>query len=204
MNEVLAKLLSTWWCPPEPEFITAWLNPDLCNTVLELWQHNHLPEENKLQALFSDLNKEKDQIRFEYERLFVGPGHVPCPPYEALWQANRPKHEGGMVTGQATDMVRGLYADLGLRVQPHIRELPDHVAIEFEALALALETEQAPSKIYQFLVEHLEKWIPLLCASVMEHTELNYYRTLASLTLICVNTWSEQSKREFQTLEVDT
>ena len=42
----------------------------------------------------------------EHLRLFVGPGHVQCPPYEAVYRKDRPVMEKGLVMGPSTTDVR--------------------------------------------------------------------------------------------------
>ena len=79
-----------------------------------------------------------EELLDEYERLFVGPGRTPCPPYESLWLGGQPRLEQGRLMGAASVAVADLYRGLGLDVAAAAHELPDHVAIELEALAFAL------------------------------------------------------------------
>ena len=86
---------------------------------------------------------EPDALREEYERLLVGPGRVPCAPYESLWRGDQPRREQGRLMAACAAEVARLYADIGLRVRPDAHELPDHLVVEWEALAYAFEHEAA-------------------------------------------------------------
>ena len=81
----------------------------------------------------------------------------------------------------AADVAR-IYGDLGLRVRPDARELPDHLVIEWEALAYALEngaTEAADA----LLTGHLAAWMPPFCTAVEAETTEPFYAALARLTV---------------------
>ena len=52
----------------------------------------------------------------EYERLFVGPGQVPCPPYESFWREDVPVDIRRTLMGPCTAELRGLYQELGLEI----------------------------------------------------------------------------------------
>ncbi|MGD8189773.1 TorD/DmsD family molecular chaperone [Brevibacillus ginsengisoli] len=200
MKKEAAKLLSNWWTSPDQMFIEHWLTPGRWGSVIELWHELDLPKIHLVMNLYVALTEESDQIRQEYERLFVGPGRVPCPPYEAVWQLERPRHEEGMVTGEATDAVSRLYASMGLHAQPGCPEFLDHVAIELEALAHAWSGRAGFMDAHHLLENHLAKWIPLFCESVVEDTKLDFYRILAVLTMESVQSWAEQSRLEVEGL----
>ena len=82
-------------------------------------------------------------LREEYERLLVWPRAAPCSPYESLWRGDQPKREQGRLMAACAADVARLYADLGLRVRADAHELPDHLVVEWEALAYAFEHDSA-------------------------------------------------------------
>ncbi|CAA7602589.1 Nitrate reductase delta subunit [Acididesulfobacillus acetoxydans] len=184
--------MSSWWTPPEVLAVADRLEPGREESARELWHELALPGEDILADLFAALTRERASLRQEYERLFVGPGPVPCPPYEAVWHTDRPRHEEGMVTGEATEEVLRLYASLGLRVRSGASELPDHLAIELEALAYAWKTGASTAEADLLLGAHLACWLPPFCASVIGRTELTFYKSLATLTLMCVQAWAAE------------
>ncbi len=119
----------------------------------------------------------------EYERLFVGPGQVPCPPYESFWREDVPVDIRRTLMGPCTADLKRAYLDLGLQVSSSSGELPDHVAIELEALAYALSFEETAPVARQLFEEHLAQWLPRLCRAVAHEAEEGFYRDLAVLTL---------------------
>lgn len=118
----------------------------------------------------------------EYERLFVGPGHLPCPPYESVWRTDVAAYQRQSLMGPCvTDLYR-LYAQLG--IDPSDAELPDHVAVELEALSYALSLPDGGGEpvAASLLTDHLGVWLPRWCQSVVEQSRLPFYAQLAQLT----------------------
>jgi TorA maturation chaperone TorD len=182
MNWVAAKLLSIWWSSPEVSLVDFFSN-EWWESVLEMWRELSLPEIEIIESLWrSAVSEGKDEIGQEYERLFVGPALVPCPPYEAMWQSDRPRHEQGMTTGEVTLSVGRLYADFGFCVKGDCNEFPDHVAIELEALAHVWQTDGGLSAAEVLSRDHLAKWLPQFCKTVADESRVNFYRILATLT----------------------
>jgi TorA maturation chaperone TorD len=120
----------------------------------------------------------------EHERLFVGPGRTPCPPYGAFWRPARPWQEGGSIAGESTSRVAAIYAQLDLRIRGEWSEPPDHVAFEWEALAYALGVEHSAGRA--LLDEHLRVWLPPFCEAVQKHAKHPFYLALATLTPVWV------------------
>ena len=174
---VPADLLAHWWSQPDPDQRRWWA---------DAW--DAAAESDRLLAtnLVSDLHaafdsSREDELLEEYERLLVGPGRIPCPPYESLWREGQPRLEQGRVMAAAAAETATLYRQLGLQLRPAAHELPDHVAIEWEALAYALQ-QKAHEPARHLLHEHLARWMPGFCASVADETTEPFYRVLAQLT----------------------
>jgi TorA maturation chaperone TorD len=117
----------------------------------------------------------------EHERLLVGPGRVPCAPYESLWRADAPRREQGALMGASAAEVTHVYRELGLQVRVDAHELPDHVCVEWEALAYALE-KQADDLAAILLRDHLGRWIPPFASAVAAEARQPFYAALARLT----------------------
>jgi TorA maturation chaperone TorD len=77
--------------------------------------------------------------------------------------------------------VARIYADIGLRVRPDAHELPDHLVVEWEALAYAFEHD-ATDAARLLVRDHLAGWMPGFCAAVAAETEQPFYTELAQLT----------------------
>jgi len=80
----------------------------------------------------------------------------------------------------ATDVER-IYRELGLQVRADVHELPDHLVVEWEALAYALEHD-AEDEAAELGREHLASWVPAFCAAVASETEQPFYAALARVT----------------------
>ena len=175
-----------------------WFSAEWWEPVLEIWREFALPESETVRELYcAAVGEGRHKVEMEYERLFVGPASLPCPPYESMWRTNRPRHEQGMITGENTAMVRRLYADFGFNIKQDCHEFADHVAIEFEALASAMELASEKVKAEEVVIElareHLGEWMPSFCAAVMNQTHLEFYRLLAALTTKLTSLWSSNS-----------
>jgi TorA maturation chaperone TorD len=174
-----ARLAARWWSRPLDEEVDAWelswTDARDAASALEL-------EPDAVDELAAAVRSAgHEALLVEYERLFVGPGRVPCQPYESLWRTDGPRRERGMLMGKAATEVAALYRELGLHVSPEAHELPDHVAVEWEAVAYAFETG-ADELAVRVLEEHLALWMPPFCTAVATETELPFYRGLAALT----------------------
>jgi TorA maturation chaperone TorD len=173
-----ARLAARWWSRPLPEEIAVWA--DIAAVARETAAMLGVPlaQVDRLERALSATAV--DALLEEYERLFVGPGQVPCPPYESLWRSDTPRREQGTLMGNAAESVVQLYRELDLAVRGDAYELPDHIVIEWEALAYAFETQaQAAARL---LDEHLAVWLPSFCDAVESNSELEFYRALASLS----------------------
>jgi TorA maturation chaperone TorD len=186
-----AALLSAWWSRPLEVELAAWDAswPVAAETAEALGL-----DAGPIEELAACSGSMTEEFLDEYERLFVGPGRTPCPPYESLWLGARPRLEQGRLMGAASVAVADLYRALGLDVAAGAHELPDHVAIELEALAVALRAEGsgAEEACEALLHEHLVAWLPAFCAAVERETRQPFYAVLARVT----TAWVERLARD--------
>lgn len=169
-------LLAHWWSRPISDEVDVWLGA----TESE----GYVAGKMMVGPWYPSLDiAGVDSLIDEYERLFVGPGPVPCPPYESYWRNDVSIDIRRSLMGPCTaDLIR-LYAEIGLEVIPHGGQLPDEIAIELEALAFSLSIGDATAVSRTLFFDHLGKWLPQLCRSVAREAEMPFYRTLADLTL---------------------
>jgi len=134
------------------------------------------------------------QLSKEHLRLFVGPGRVPCPPYESVYRQDRPILERGLVMGPSTADVRHRYAEADLVLPKNFTDLPDHIAVEMEFMHFLCaeelksieqgnlqESERRRKMEQEFLKEHLEPWVESFADHVLNSTNSSFYRTAAEL-----------------------
>jgi TorA maturation chaperone TorD len=176
----VVRLIASSWAEPVADEFASWLDPgwwaemEAMGSPLE--QPSGLPE-----RLADAAGRSYEELAEEYQRLFVGPGAHPCPPYESVWRTDRPRVVQGTVMGPAASEVRALYGQIGLRVRDDAHELPDHVAIELEALAYAL-TAGHRDAARTLLHAHLLEWLPGFCERVEAEAGHPFYRTVAAIT----------------------
>jgi TorA maturation chaperone TorD len=150
---------------------------------VDIASKNRVPE----QPSFSDL-------AIEHFRLFVGPGHVKCPPYESAVRKDRPKLERGLVMGPSTADVRRRYAVSGLAVSKSYTDLPDHIAAEMEFMYFLCaeeskfrqqgnqeEVDRHQKMERDFLRDHLEPWVADFADCVLASTNSPFYKEGANL-----------------------
>lgn len=129
------------------------------------------------------------ELKAEYTRLFMGPMTPACPPYESVFDKERPEESWGTMAGPATDAMARALADEGLKMTLEFAELPDHVAIELEYMYYLLSqayygkenTEKYLEKADVFLAEHLAKWLPEFGVLVSKKSNHLFYQKIGLL-----------------------
>lgn len=168
-----ARFLAAWWSRPTAEEIDRWAAS---------WPQASELEPDGVAALEDAMHaSEPDTLLEEYERLLVGPGRVPCAPYESLWRDDVPRREQGRLMGDVAEDVARIYREIGLHVRADAHELPDHIAVEWEALAYALE-QGADEAADELARAHLAVWIGPFCTAVATATHEPFYAALAEVT----------------------
>lgn len=130
-------------------------------------------------------------LEAEYNRLFVGPLPPLAHPYESVYRSL-----GGLVMGDCTLEVLQAYAEAGYALQADLKELPDHVAVELEYMALLWQRhEEAHSagltpladglrqQAQAFLTTHLCRWLPQFQQRLQRAGALSYYGQWARLAV---------------------
>lgn len=132
---------------------------------------------------------DRTSLKAEYHRLFVGPYKLPAPPYASVYLESEPT-----IMGTSTLEVLRMYEEAGFLLSPSFKDLPDHVAVELEFMALLCEEERRAwrrgglceaakliSLEESFLRGHLVRWIPNFTSKILASTEFLFYWALASL-----------------------
>jgi DMSO reductase family type II enzyme chaperone len=142
-----------------------------------------------------DAERLYSSLKAEYTRLFIGPGHVPVPPYESVHRQDAPEFERGLVMGRSTVDARRRYAEAGLQLSSDFTDLPDHIAVELEFMyflctkeAEAWQAQDSQTALRRraaqcaFLSQHLGKWVPVFCDAITQAAQEGFYRGLVRLT----------------------
>jgi len=188
-------LLAHWWSRPVTEEVTTWTEAG----ALEAEVRSRMPGSATARPLALSATAASGLLD-EHERLFIGPGPVPCPPYESYWREDVPLDVRRSLMGPCTAELRQIYAQLGLEVTPASGELPDHIAVELEALAYALSSEQTYPQAHALFSSHLRHWLGRFCRAVAHEAESPFYRDLSQLTL----NWAKPLQSYLEALTEDS
>ncbi|MGD0083190.1 MAG: molecular chaperone TorD family protein [Acidimicrobiales bacterium] len=185
-------LLAHWWSRPVADELSTWLDA----VEIEADVRRRISGDTEVATTRLSFGLEDAPVLLdEHERLFVGPGHVPCPPYESFWREDVPVEMRRSLMGPCTADLRRLYGELEIEVTPATGELPDYIAVEFEALAYALSFEETSSVARALFFDHVRQWLPRLCRAVVHEAEHPFYRDLGALTF----GWLGYIQRYFET-----
>jgi TorA maturation chaperone TorD len=128
----------------------------------------------------------------DFEALFRVPGDRYLSPYESVYRA---KTAGGWgcLCGPEAVAVERLYLKEGLGPKGGFSELPDHVGVELEFMAVlglkAIEAMQANDAAgareyqhqqYCFFMEHLTPWVRVLAERLASQAQTSLYRFLGN------------------------
>lgn len=149
-----------------------------------------LGEALALYAALTDLelpHADEPPTEAAFNRLFVGPGRLPAPPYESVWRS-----EDRLLMQASAEAIRSFYRAYG--AQNTRPEPEDHLALELEFYALlqqrfvaGRDPQRHLAAQQQFLTEHLATWVPAFCKAIQTHTTSPFYRNLAESTLRIIN-----------------
>jgi putative dimethyl sulfoxide reductase chaperone len=156
-----------------------------------------LGHEESKQPLKSNASFDVEALSFEYNRLFVGPERLPCPPYESVHRKDRSELEMGMVLGPSVLDVKRRYAEAGLEISKTFKDLPDHIAVELEFMhylcSKELETEnpEVCEKLRRIQAEffrlHLLPWASSFADKIADNTASPFYGKVAFLLMEFMN-----------------
>ena len=140
-------------------------------------------------------------LKVEYSRLFLGPTPPLAPPYESVYDQDRPEEDRGTVQGPSASAMEAALAEENLELNLGRVDLYDHIAIELEfmyyLLGKSVENEAEINQEYveranSFLKERLASWAPEFGEKVASKTENALYHNLGRLLAEFVRLDAEQ------------
>lgn len=136
-------------------------------------------------------NSEID-LAVDYARVFLGAGIVgneAAYPYESVYTS--PKR---LIMQDARDQVLAAYRAKNLKKTETLDIPEDHIALEFEFMALLCqETQQAVAEQdwsavsdclkeqLEFLTAHLLNWVPAFCHDIEKYAGTDFYKAVAKI-----------------------
>lgn len=210
IRQYIYSFLSTVFrCPPNQEQVEIILAEELFTDfpleieddnyiaalkTLETWTKDHKTMD--LKGVLSSLNR-------DYTKLFIGPGHLPAPPWESVYRTQEK-----LTFGEHTLAVREWYLRHGLEFANKNSEPDDHFGLELEFMASliieqreALEDGDLPKaselakEQLAFLEEHLLKWSKDFTHDVMANAQTSYYQGVAQLAQSFLE-WDQSNLKE--------
>lgn len=134
-----------------------------------------------------------NDLAVDYARVFLGAGIVDneaAYPYESVYTS--PKR---LIMQDARDQVLAAYRAKGLNITERLDIPEDHIAIEFEFMALLCqETREAVAtqdwsvvsvclkEQMDFLTAHLLNWVPAFCSDIEKYAGTEFYKAVAKIT----------------------
>lgn len=123
-----------------------------------------------------------EELLDNFNKLFIGPGHLFAPPWESVY-----KEQDHTIFGESTLQVRARYRKFGLEINNLNKEPDDHIAFECAYLnylcAAAAASGDAPEKeeIISFLTAHPATWVDEFTEKMTENSATDFYRGIANM-----------------------
>ncbi|MFW6401427.1 MAG: molecular chaperone TorD family protein [Desulfohalobiaceae bacterium] len=126
------------------------------------------------------------RLRVDHAQLFVGPFQLAAPPFGSVYLEQRQT-----LMGESTQMVKELYRQAGLEMDPEYNSPADHISAELEFLAYLLllqgklqteEKDQVLELCRRFLHHHLGARIEPFTSLVEQGAGTDFYQALARLS----------------------
>jgi TorA maturation chaperone TorD len=177
----LGRLLSE---APSQELLNTVRSPELLSTWPLAGGEGASEALGALQQSAAKGESEED-IRADYQQLFIGPDALPAPPWESVYRSREQ-----IVFGETTGQVRQAYARYGLQVPRLHHEPDDHISLELEFLAMLLaranraEGQDRAALLEdhdRFLAQHLQQWAPQFFDAVCRAASTDFYRGVGML-----------------------
>jgi len=142
-----------------------------------------------------------EQLSLEFARLFIGPGHPPAVPFASFYLS-----ETQSLMSEETVAVRKQYLEAGVALK-NLYQIPDdHIAIELDFLYYLTERllelsdygKSAEAEKYfnlrkAFLKDHFVVWAPPFANRILESTNEDYFKGVASFLLETVQYYVQEN-----------
>lgn len=116
-----------------------------------------------------------DDLTWEYRRLFVGPGHLPVPPWGSVYTDRE-----CVVFGAATLELRAWMRERGIARATGDKTPEDHIGLMLALMSHLCRT--APDCLDEYLCLHFLTWAPHYLEKLAAEAHHPFYRGLANLT----------------------
>ena len=118
---------------------------------------------------------DNEALVWEYRRLFVGPGHLPAPPWGSVYTDRE-----CVVFGEATLALRAWMRRVGVARTADERTPEDHIGLMLALLSYL--AEERPDLVDEYLRDHLLTWALHYLEALEAAADHPFYQGLAALT----------------------
>lgn len=118
---------------------------------------------------------DNENLVWEYRRLFVGPGHLPAPPWGSVYTDRE-----CVVFGEATLALRAWMRRVGVARTADERTPEDHIGLMLALLSYL--AEERPDLVDEYLHDHLLTWALHYLEALEAAADHPFYQGLAALT----------------------
>ncbi|MCC6957582.1 MAG: molecular chaperone TorD family protein [Anaerolineales bacterium] len=201
-------LLAFAFFDPNEEFVDQIINGSYISEIHGYFQDlgNRRIPSNEAREAFAPLKaaqmelaqQNKDQVlrdmKVEYARLFIGPGHAAVPPYETFYGGKTKGVAPLLMVSPEALSVEAAYREAGVAMSSDLREPPDHFATECEFLYYLCKKESDcwaednnsealkwRRQQLAFIDGHLGRWSVQFCEDIETASHHPFYRAIARL-----------------------
>lgn len=156
-------------------------------------------DSNALIDFFNNVPNMSDEdykkLKEEYHRLFIGPGHLPAPPWESVYLSKEK-----IIFDEHTLAVRDFYKKWGVNTKEFKKEPDDHIGFELEFVSILIgksidalnenniiKLKAAMSAQKEFFEKHILLWVEEFADKLFNNTEEKFYKGLALFTIEYIN-----------------
>lgn len=180
LRSLAYRFLATFYlAPPQPNWLAGLVKEGLLDEFPVPLGNAQMSRGRDLLA--AGCQEPAVALEAEYQRLFVGPGHLPAPPWESVYRT-----EERLVFDWPTLAVRASYKEMGLAAA-NTKEPDDQIGLELLFMATLADREAdgddpAANAQAAFLRDHLLLWAPAFCTDLANSSTCDLYKGLALLT----------------------
>lgn len=179
-RELFFHISSATFSPPNELIMDDIISQNLFIAMNRISSHYSIASQEMISGLEKSISENPEillnSLQAEYVSLFVASSNgVAAPPYGSFYLE-------GAIMGESTQRTLEAYKVAGFALNREYRDLPDHIAAEFEFLChlARWHNKEAMELSLRFLEENLLRWFPQFAERVSKSANLEFYRMLSS------------------------
>lgn len=208
-SDLYILLATTYALPPSGELLATICGEGFLGPISEVFSDTVVTKLGDL-AKVGPTAELQEQLRQEFMALFKVPGDRYVAAYESVYRDSGDvggEEASGLLMGQSAVDVQKWYQLAAVQISDDYKDLPDHIALELNYLALLCVKEQdfasagndaKLTRVWEmerdFLAGHVVRWVGQLRDRIHEKSQHPYFQAMADMTV-------EFTHRDLATLE---